>query len=51
MIVDATGAPTRSALTFPSLPTALAAAGLFVLAAGREGLAVFQWCVLSNACF
>ena len=36
LIVDAEGQPTRSALTFPSLPAAIAATGLFVVAAAQE---------------
>ncbi len=36
IIVDAEGQPTRSALTFPSLPRTLAAAGLFVVSAAQE---------------
>jgi hypothetical protein len=36
LIVDAEGQPTRSALTFPSLPAAVAATGLFIVAAAQE---------------
>lgn len=36
LIVDAEGQPTRSALTFPSLPATIAATGLFVVSAAQE---------------
>ena len=42
MVVDAAGQPASSALTFPAMPVALAAAGLYVVAAGDDGLWVFD---------
>ena len=42
LIVDSVGTPTGSALTFLAMPVALAAAGIYVVAAAEDGLAVFD---------
>ncbi|KAK9806735.1 hypothetical protein WJX72_000925 [[Myrmecia] bisecta] len=42
IVIDASGHPTHSALTFPSAPTALAVAGLYVLAACEEGVHIYE---------
>lgn len=42
MVIDADGNPAGSALTFPSVPRAIAAAGLYVLVACQEGVHVFD---------
>ena len=41
-MVDASGSPASSALSFPALPAALASAGFYVVTAGDQGLAVFD---------
>ncbi len=41
-MVDGAGTPTGSALTFLAMPAALAAAGIYVVAAAEDGLAVFD---------
>ena len=41
-MVDASGSPASSALSFPALPAALASAGFYVISAGDQGLAVFE---------
>lgn len=40
--MDAAGHPASSALSFHATPAALASAGLYVVTAGDEGLAVFE---------
>lgn len=40
--MDAAGHPASSALSFHATPAALASAGLYVITAGDEGLAVFE---------
>lgn len=42
LVVDASGSPASSALSFPALPAALASAGFYVVTAGDQGLAVFE---------
>lgn len=41
-MVDASGSPAISALSFPALPAALASAGFYVVTAGDAGIAVFD---------
>ena len=42
LVVNSSGNPTGSALTFLAMPVALAAAGIYVVAAAEDGLAVFD---------
>ena len=42
LVVNSAGTPTGSALTFLAMPAALAAAGIYVVAAAEDGLTVFD---------
>ena len=42
VLIDDTGHPAQSALTFPSTPIALAASGLYILAACQDGIHVYD---------
>ena len=42
VLIDDTGQPAQSALTFPSTPIALAASGLYILAACQDGIHVYE---------
>lgn len=42
VVINDTGQPAQSALTFPSTPIALAASGLYILAACADGVHVYD---------
>ena len=42
VVINDTGQPAQSALTFPSTPIALAASGLYILAACTDGVHVYD---------